>query len=65
MDYCGGQVLEQGDLARGCFCAPTVVADVPQEHSLWRQMFLPITKVTPVESLEQAIAMANDSPYGA
>ncbi|MFH1033142.1 MAG: aldehyde dehydrogenase family protein [Pseudomonadota bacterium] len=62
---CGGRPLDQGALARGCFCAPTVAAGVSLEHSLWRQeMFLPITMLAPVDDLAQALALANDSPYG-
>jgi 1-pyrroline-5-carboxylate dehydrogenase len=62
---CGGRVLDQGELARGWFCAPTVVADAPLDHSLWREeMFLPVTMLAKVGDLAQALALANDSIYG-
>jgi 1-pyrroline-5-carboxylate dehydrogenase len=62
---CGGKLLDQADMARGCFCAPTVAAGVPLEHRLWKEeMFLPITMLAPVDSLEKALALANDSAYG-
>lgn len=62
---CGGRVLDQGELARGCFCAPTVAAGVGLEHRLWRQeMFLPITMLAPVADLDEALALANDCAYG-
>jgi 1-pyrroline-5-carboxylate dehydrogenase len=61
----GGSVLTEGDSKDGFFCAPTIVSDVPLDHELWRrEMFLPITFVQPVESLDQAMAMANDCDYG-
>lgn len=61
----GGKHLTEGELAKGYFCAPTIVVDLPLEHRLWKQeMFLPITLVTPVESLEQAMQLTNDSEYG-
>jgi 1-pyrroline-5-carboxylate dehydrogenase len=61
----GGKVLAEGKYARGYFCTPTLVADVPFEHRLWKhEMFLPITTVAKVESLEQAMQLANDVNYG-
>jgi 1-pyrroline-5-carboxylate dehydrogenase len=61
----GGAVLEEGDLARGHFCAPTVVADAPAGHRLWaEEMFAPIVMVAAAESLDQAMARANDTIYG-
>lgn len=61
----GGKVLTEGNYAKGFFCPPTVVADVPLDHRLWRhEMFLPITLVAPVNDLEQAMALANDTIYG-
>ncbi|HEY3344956.1 MAG TPA: aldehyde dehydrogenase family protein [Anaerolineaceae bacterium] len=61
----GGAVLSQGPLARGYFCAPTLVADLPLEHHLWKEeMFVPITTVARVESLDQAMSHANDVQYG-
>ena len=61
----GGKLLTDGALAKGYFCTPTVVADLPLDHPLWKQeMFLPITTVTSVDSLEQAMQMANAVDYG-
>lgn len=61
----GGQVLTEGVFAQGFFCQPTLVADVPHSHPLWKQeMFLPITMVHPVNSIEEAMILANDSTYG-
>jgi len=61
----GGKVLEDGDFAKGYFCAPTLVSDVPFNHRLWKhEMFVPITTVASVNSLEQAMQEANDVQYG-
>ncbi len=61
----GGKVLVEGDYARGYFCTPTLAADVPFTHRLWKQeMFLPITTVARVGSLDEAMREANDVSYG-
>lgn len=61
----GGKVLEEGALAKGYFCAPTVAADAPDGHRLWaEEMFAPIVMVAQVQSLDQAMARANDTIYG-
>lgn len=61
----GGEVLTEGELAKGYFCAPTIAADVPRDHWLWkREMFLPITFVEKVETLKEAMQLANDVDYG-
>lgn len=61
----GGNVLTNGDLAHGYFCTPTIAVDLPLDHPLWKQeMFLPITTVTPVDNLEEAMAHAVDVNYG-
>lgn len=61
----GGKVLQDGDLSKGYYCAPTLVADLPLNHHLWKhEMFLPITTVAKVGSLEEAMREANDVNYG-
>jgi len=61
----GGRRLTQGALAKGYFCAPTLVDNVPAAHRLWREeMFLPITMIAGVDSLEDAMRRANDADYG-
>ena len=61
----GGEVLMDGDLAKGYYCAPTIVVDLPLEHRLWKQeMFVPITTVAPVEDIEEAMAYAVNVKYG-
>ncbi len=61
----GGTQLTEGELARGYFCAPTLVDGVPPEHRLWKhEMFLPILMLGAVDSLEVAMRRANDVAYG-
>jgi 1-pyrroline-5-carboxylate dehydrogenase len=62
--FAGGRLLEAGDLARGCFVAPTV-ATAPLDYSLWRdEKFIPLVLVGEVEAVDEAIARANASEYG-
>ena len=61
----GSKILKEGEFARGYFCEPTIVVDLPLEHRLWKdEMFVPITTVAAVDSLEEAMAFANDVSYG-
>jgi 1-pyrroline-5-carboxylate dehydrogenase len=61
----GGQILTDGDLAKGYFCPPTLVTDVSYDQRLWKdEMFLPITLVGQFKTLPEALEMANDVNYG-
>ncbi len=61
----GGKILTEGDFGKGYFCQPTLVADLPLDHRLWKyEMFLPITTLAKVSSLEQAMKESNDVAYG-
>ncbi len=61
----GGERMSTGDLAKGSFCAPTLASDVPYSHRLWKhEMFLPIAMIGGVDSLEEAMKLANDVEYG-
>jgi len=61
----GGSVLTEGAYSRGYFCQPTLVADVPFDHHLWKdEMFVPITTVGRMNSLEEAMGEANAVNYG-
>ncbi|NMC84244.1 MAG: aldehyde dehydrogenase family protein [Anaerolineaceae bacterium] len=60
----GGKVLTDGAYSKGYFCAPTV-AELPLNHRLWKhEMFVPITTVAKVNSLDEAMKLANDVEYG-
>ncbi|MFB6219275.1 MAG: aldehyde dehydrogenase [Halobacteriaceae archaeon] len=65
----GASVLTGGDrpagLDRGYFYEPTVLSGVSQEMDVMREeVFGPVTPIMEIDSLEEAIAYANDSPYG-
>lgn len=61
----GGKVLTDGDYAKGYYCAPTLVVDLPYSHHLWKtEMFLPITTIGKVKNLDEAMQLANDIDYG-
>lgn len=61
----GGKVLTEGDYGKGYFCTPTLVADLPLDHRLWKyEMFLPISTIAKVNSLDEAMREANDVNYG-
>ncbi len=52
-------------LERGHFVRPTVFADVTPDMTIWREeIFGPVLSITPFDSEEEAIALANDTPYG-
>ena len=61
----GGKVLTDGAYGKGYFCQPTLVAEVPFEHHLWKdEMFVPITTIARVKNLDEAMSRANNVNYG-
>jgi len=59
--HTGARLLDAGELSHGWFVAPTI-ASLPHEHPLWHEeQFLPMVLVQPVDSLAEAIDLANDS----
>jgi 1-pyrroline-5-carboxylate dehydrogenase len=63
--FTGGEHLTDGELARGFYVEPTVVGGLPADHRLFRdELFAPLTAVHAVDSLDEALALANDSIYG-
>ena len=57
----GGKVLTEGEFGKGYYCSPTLIADLPFEHRLWKyEMFLPITTIGKVQNLEEAMNIANE-----
>ncbi len=63
--FTGGEHLTDGDLARGFYVEPTVVGGLPADHRLFRdELFAPLTAVHAVDSLDEALTLANDSVYG-
>lgn len=61
----GGARLVAGGGRRGAIYSPAVVADVkPQMRISCDELFGPAVAVTPFSSIEEAIALANDTHYG-
>jgi acyl-CoA reductase-like NAD-dependent aldehyde dehydrogenase len=61
----GGESAPPDEFPGGLFYAPTIVADVdPQTSVLRDEVFGPVLTVTPFRDEEEAVALANDSPYG-
>lgn len=60
----GARVLCGGG-GQGVAFEPTVLADVPQDARLHEhETFGPLLPIAPVESAEEAVSIANRSPYG-
>ncbi|WP_028814526.1 gamma-aminobutyraldehyde dehydrogenase [Streptomyces flavidovirens] len=54
-----------GDLAKGAYYRPTLVADAPQDSEIVQaEIFGPVLVVLPFDSDDEGIALANDTPYG-
>jgi acyl-CoA reductase-like NAD-dependent aldehyde dehydrogenase len=76
MDYIkqgidGGAVLAAGgkriggDLAGGIYIEPTIFDDVASHESIFRdEIFGPVLSITAFDTAEEAVRLANDSPYG-
>ena len=61
----GGARLVAGGGRRGAIYVPAVVADVKPEMRISRdELFGPAVAVTPFDSMDEAIALANDTVYG-
>jgi 1-pyrroline-5-carboxylate dehydrogenase len=62
--YVGGHVLTEGDLGKGKFVEPTVVT-APLDSWIWtEELFVPLVAVTKVESLDEGLALSNDTEFG-
>jgi aldehyde dehydrogenase (NAD+) len=61
----GGRIPPDGTLARGWFYEPTVFTGVRPEHRIAREeIFGPVLSVIRVRTLDEAVAVLNDTVYG-
>ena len=61
----GGRRLTDGEFAHGYFVEPTVIDGLPVNHPLFsEELFVPITVIGEVMTLDEAIALANGTDYG-
>jgi 1-pyrroline-5-carboxylate dehydrogenase len=61
----GGEVLQADGTERGFFPEPTVVTGLGTDHRLFRdELFVPFLVVGEVDSLDEALSLANATPYG-
>ncbi|MBP1465652.1 aldehyde dehydrogenase family protein [Candidatus Chloroploca sp. M-50] len=62
---CGGNRLTEGSYANGWFVQPTIFTGVrPTMRIAREEIFGPVLSVIEVESLDEALAVANDVAYG-
>jgi acyl-CoA reductase-like NAD-dependent aldehyde dehydrogenase len=61
----GGELLAGGETTEEGLIRPTVIAQpTPDAHVACEEVFGPVCTVTPYDSLEEAIALANGTRYG-
>ncbi len=61
----GGTVVDDGDLAKGNYIAPTVFVDAqPHMRIAQEEIFGPVTAIIPARNLDAAIAAANSTSFG-
>jgi acyl-CoA reductase-like NAD-dependent aldehyde dehydrogenase len=62
---CGGRIPDGAEFAQGWFYEPTVIGDITANQELWYdEVFGPVTLVVPFDDEADAIAKANDCPFG-
>lgn len=61
----GGSALTTGNLAGGCYIAPTIFADVTPDMVIAREeIFGPVISVLKASDFDDAVRIANDTCYG-
>lgn len=61
----GGGIPKAIELAQGWFVEPTIFSDVSNSMRIAREeVFGPVLSIIPFDNDEEALAIANDSPYG-
>lgn len=61
----GGRIPEGAQYEHGWFYEPTIVGDVATDHDLWtEEVFGPVSVVAAFDDEDDAVRLANDSPFG-
>lgn len=62
---CGGERITEGELAKGCFMRPTLLADVTNDMRVAQEeIFGPVACILKFRDEDEVIRMANDNAYG-
>jgi alpha-ketoglutaric semialdehyde dehydrogenase len=62
---CGGEKPTGGDLDKGCFYKPTVIADLTTKSTIFNEeIFGPVLAVAKAESFDHAIELQNHCDFG-
>lgn len=62
---CGGKRYTEGECAKGYFVRPTIFDDCTSDMTIVKEeIFGPVVTVQTFKTKEEAIALANDTPYG-
>lgn len=62
---CGGERVTEGELAKGCFMRPTLLADVTNDMRVAQEeIFGPVACIIRFKDEDEVIRMANDNAYG-
>lgn len=62
---CGGERLTEGELAKGCFMRPTLLADVTNDMRVAQEeIFGPVACILKFRDEDEVIRIANDNAYG-
>ena len=61
----GGEIAEDGALAKGTFYRPTIFTDVSSDMRIFQEeIFGPVLAITKATDYDEALALANDTAYG-
>ena len=62
---CGGKIPKDDELKKGFFLEPTILENVTNDMNVAREeIFGPVLCVIKFSGIEEAVRIANDSPYG-
>lgn len=62
--YCGGKAYTEGACIKGHYYMPTVLGVDNRFACAREEIFGPVLSVIPYDTIEEAVAIANDTPFG-